>query len=152
MIISPKIAKKILSDRLWLCDIRIQEYLFILFICSLFNGSHSLVIQRGTVRWLVNNELIRIWKKSILALIKFYPSICLEKLRETTRSPLTIISVRAEIRIGGLHNTGCLKNALILTFVNPLFPVIRSVWNMMVISLSIEENAGTRLMFCDVHH
>jgi hypothetical protein len=33
-----------------------------------------------------------------------------------------------------------------------LFPVIRSVWNMMVISLTIEEHAGSRLMFCDVHH
>jgi hypothetical protein len=28
-----------------------------------------------------------------------------------------------------------------------LFPVIISVWNMMVISLSIEEHAGIRLMF-----
>jgi hypothetical protein len=33
-----------------------------------------------------------------------------------------------------------------------LFLVTRSVWNIMVISLSIEEHAGIRLMFCDVRH
>jgi hypothetical protein len=33
-----------------------------------------------------------------------------------------------------------------------LFLVMRSVWNMVVISLSIEENAGIRLMLFDVHH
>jgi hypothetical protein len=48
-------------------------------------------------RMIVNNELERMWKEAVVAQLRYYPGICLEGLRKTTKTSVRIAGLRAEI-------------------------------------------------------
>jgi hypothetical protein len=50
------------------------------------------------VECLVNDELERIWMEMAMAKSRYYPSICLEGLRKTTKTPIRIDNVVAKIQ------------------------------------------------------
>jgi hypothetical protein len=56
------------------------------------------------------------WKEAAVAYFKIYPSTCLEGLRETSKTSITIIGVPAEIRTRHIQN----KSQNCFVAVNPL--------------------------------
>jgi hypothetical protein len=52
----------------------------------------------------MTDELERIWREAVMAYSRYYPSICLEGLRETTKTSVRIPGVPAEIQIKPLPN------------------------------------------------
>jgi hypothetical protein len=52
----------------------------------------------------VDSELERTWKKRSLPNLRYYPSACLEGLRNTTKTSARIVGVSAEVRTGHLPN------------------------------------------------
>jgi hypothetical protein len=46
---------------------------------------------------LTNDELERVWKEAIMAQSRYYPRICLEVMRETTKNLVQDAGVPAEI-------------------------------------------------------
>jgi hypothetical protein len=54
----------------------------------------------------MTDEFERIWKEAVVALLKYYPTSCLEWLENTTENPGMIAGVSAEIRTKQHPNTG----------------------------------------------
>jgi hypothetical protein len=70
----------------------------------------------STVRWLINDELTRIWKEEAILLLRYYHYICLEGLTNITISPYP--SLRHFLN---KMNVSCFSNANgILKFVSPV--------------------------------
>lgn len=45
----------------------------------------------------MNNDYERIWKKVVVALLRYYPNICLEQLRKMTKTSVRTATVPARI-------------------------------------------------------
>jgi hypothetical protein len=61
---------------------------FHLFICGLFNNAVSVLEDIASIgRMIVNNELERMWKETIMTyFVIYYPSICLEGVKKPAKS------------------------------------------------------------------
>jgi hypothetical protein len=69
----------------------------------------------------MNNELERTWQEAVMACLRYYPDICLEGLRKSTKTSVRISRLPAEILTRNFPNSKQEAESHLAGTVRPVF-------------------------------